>query len=845
MNTLLRLRGYFLNAASLISIRLRGAPCVRWVPWYGVLALGFLALLAPLPLRAADDGQLRILLLGSSEAYQPDPDIVWGAEDAFPPGPIASNLEQILSHDTNILESVVVQPWDLIQTHADLISHTLMSWFYWPDLHTNNLGLLHQAWDYVVMIDDPHVACMFPEYTLEGVKQIGAEVREGGGRPLLVMTWSSGENELSLFGEMTYRVGDGTDTPVVPAGYAWMNVAPELQDAGQRPTPRGSYVTAAAIYSTIFGRSAKASGYVPPDCSPSQRDTLADTALDTIQQEATQEHYSGSYEGPTRLITPPNKKRYLECADFNSSTETGIWNALLAIFSLTRISAYRYTSSYQTFPLNIGHVIDFCQSRFWDNADTNYWRNQAVFDYQDDYGITSMVRSVDEVMYSIPSPEQESDADICRYVTNEGGYFVPVRLLWSRLRTAHPEIPCQPDGHHMSDSYLQGIATMMYTLLSGRCPIGDEPANPASSEWQTWYCRKTGYEIAWQLATLNSRAPGLEILPSAVNATSVTAEAIDTMTVRFRCAPTSTVSVAVSLDQPAAMMANPSCLLFTPQNYSNAQSVSIRATPAASNETVSVSFLVTSADGVFNQLFDQWNYRATRSATQTWAITQTETQAIYLLENGAATFSLKIAGATSNNTVLLPPVHGTLGWSGTNLVYHSPTNYSGPDSLTFWVTNSADLAIGSVHFTVICPEDIATFETWARVNGVPASGGGSNDTDQDGSMDLLEYAWGSLPRDTASQAGLDAEPGSPAVGFARIGFNRYVQATDLSFFVESANTLAAGVPWTCVLSNINAAGWNGPASYFESAPTSGVARVQVTDPDNTACDKFMRVRVKQ
>jgi hypothetical protein len=38
----------------------------------------------------------------------------------------------------------------------------------------------------------------------------------------------------------------------------------------------------------------------------------------------------------------------------------------------------------------------------------------------------------------------------------------------------------------------------MYTLLSGRCPIGDEPADASSAEWQSWYCRKVGYEVAWQ-----------------------------------------------------------------------------------------------------------------------------------------------------------------------------------------------------------------------------------------------------------------------------------------------------------------------------------------------------------
>jgi hypothetical protein len=31
---------------------------------------------------------------------------------------------------------------------------TLMSWFYWPEDRVNTLALLHQNWDYVVMIED-------------------------------------------------------------------------------------------------------------------------------------------------------------------------------------------------------------------------------------------------------------------------------------------------------------------------------------------------------------------------------------------------------------------------------------------------------------------------------------------------------------------------------------------------------------------------------------------------------------------------------------------------------------------------------------------------------------------
>lgn len=655
-------------------------------------AMWLVALLCAGGARAAEDGQLRILVLGSSDAYH--------AEIAFPPVPIASSLQQILAQDTNLTQSIHVQAQDLFQTNQALSSHSLMSWFYWPDNHANTLALLHEAWDYVVMIDDPHVASVFPEYHLEGVKQVGEAVRQGGGQPLLVMTWSSGAaTPLEQFGEMAYRVGAGCGVPVVPAGYAWANVDAADADEGARPTPRGAYVTAAAIYSVLFGRSAKGSGHVPAGTPESVRDALADAAFGAVQAEATNTHYAGAFTGPTSLVAPANKKRYLECADFNSSTETGIWGGLVQVFAMARINAYRHTSGYQTLPA-IGHAIDFCQTRFYQVADTTYWRNHACFDYQDDNGTLTMIRSVDEVMHAVPSPEQESDASLARGMLAAGGFFVPVRLMWSRIYTAHPEIPCEPDGHHLSAPYLQGIAAMMYTLLSGRCPVGDEPANPATTEWQNWYCRKTGYEIAWQLATLNSRAPGFVVLPSSASATNLTANAADSLTIRFRHAPTAEVTVAATVSHPDHLILNPARLVFTPQNHMVAQTVSIRGTPGATNGAVNVDFTTASPDPVFNGLSDTWPYRAVGSGPPAGGTTQAGTQAVSVVENTVAEFSLGVAGASAGNTALLAPVHGSLQWAGTNLAYRPATNYQGQDELAYWVTNGAGLTLGAVRFTV-------------------------------------------------------------------------------------------------------------------------------------------------
>ena len=138
---------------------------------------------------------------------------------------------------------------------------------------------------------------------------------------------------------------------------------------------------------------------------------------------------------------------------------------------------------------------------------------------------------------------------------------------------------------------------------------------------------------------------------------------------------------------------------------------------------------------------------------------------------------------------------------------------------------------------------IMTFETWASAYGIPTSGGHTNDSELDGYVDLLEYALGSLPTNASSLARLDANV--DAMGSFSLWFARYANTTDISLFVESTDSLVPATTWRCILSNMNARGWSGQASYIESAPTSGIAKVRITNPDTASTNKFVRVRVEK
>ena len=546
----------------------------------------------------------RVLVLGSSQSYL--------SEAAFPTAGVAGNLQGILEGDASVSQPVTVQNTDTYKSDATtgFSARTLMSWFYWPDTHAATLALLANNWNYVVMVDDPYVASTFPEYHLEGVMRISQEARKIGAQPISVMTWSSGSTAVSKFGEMAYRVGDGAGVSVAPAGYAWNNLSTELKDTGTRPTARGAYVTAATVFSRIFNRSAKLSSFVPAGMTVADRDALADVALLTVQAEAAKTQYSGTVRRPTHFATPLVKNRSVRYADWNSSTEDGISGRFSTCFSNLRTSVSQpYSSGYQSFP-TVPEVIDFCHSRFYDYADPTQWRNYGTFDFQDKNGARSMVVGMDRVMWPNGFPEQPTGAvNVGDYFMNRGTFFVPIRVLWARIQEAQPQIPFQSDGHHMSSPVLNGVAAMMVTLLTGRCPTGDEPADPTSTAWQEWFCRKTGYEVAVQHATLNARMAGFLVLPSATTATTLSEGTNEIMPVRFRYAPTADVTVKVTADQPGAVVITPATLTFTPANYATAQNVVVKlASGARPVGPVTLRFDSQSSDRVFDQLNDEWTY---------------------------------------------------------------------------------------------------------------------------------------------------------------------------------------------------------------------------------------------
>ncbi|MFK8056049.1 MAG: MopE-related protein [Saprospiraceae bacterium] len=491
------------------------------IPFLKILILGFLA--APLSVLNAqsnldvnDDGTVNVLVIGTS--------LTIDRSGSFSPDQITAELQSILANDpsTSLAVNVVAEN---IYTNKDVTlglggggteytwahhRHSLVQYYYWPEGREQRMDYLSgnagTAWDYVVIGSDPYFVENVPGYYSLGVNKIAAKVTEGGAVPLLLMTWPKGAtaDDVAHFEEFTYRTADGASAAldVVPAGSAWQALSANKKDpSSSHPSPNGAYVTAAAIYSHIEGKSASTSSY-------SYDDEIATVAAETVQEELSQVHYSG-----VRKFLSPFKSCDLgdTTISYNhtgTSSERGILSGLNWVFN----------QSHKTLANGGGAPISFNYGRANTNfepnkryqVDSSRFRFSFGFPMQDhsNHGNTSMLYGID--MRS-GGTLNDTDVGTARYMIQQGelpfGRAIPIRTLYAQMLEAMPGQSAYSDSWHMNKDLDKASAAYMYTLLNGTCVLGEEPVDQTSAEWRTWTSHKIGYETAWNLMYLEGTAP--------------------------------------------------------------------------------------------------------------------------------------------------------------------------------------------------------------------------------------------------------------------------------------------------------------------------------------------------
>lgn len=665
--------------------------------------------------------EFNILIIGSTESYS---SMNRDALQAIPFNPleIANHLREITQADSRITGPKDVVFEDLYRTKFiptsigqggalwDLTyrSYSLAQYYYWPEDRTarlkNLIGEGGIAWDYVVLMDDPYLIANMPGIYAEGVNNIAQQIDSN--KLILLMQWpkpgsSSKANpfDASHYREITYRVGNSLGIKVVPAGDAWTTLEPK-DVSSQHPSPNGAYLAAACIYSAIFSRDASQTGYTFQNATFD--DLIATHAMETVQNSKSQ--YTGKFKFETPFTMKAVKKRAITASQSGSSSEAGINGGLGRVLKLCKVT---YTVKKNGDPsllppsdFNFGRANRAFETNKRYQVDPTRFGRAYGFPMQD-----QKTTSAETMLYGIDARYNDDGTDlgiafkmIRQNETVKDVRTVPLRLMWAKIHDFDPLLEPLRDNWHMSRYADEMGASYMYTLLSERCCIGDEPQDNTTDSWRYWLSRRIGYETAWRLSSLQARASGFVVLPSSEDAeisTSIKTKA--TLMVRFLYAPISKVTVTVSINNPNVAIINPHTLTFTADNYATAQTVTVLGLPGnLASEEFDVIFSTSSDDEVFDELNDVWNYTNARTLTGAKTIVEKGEKILRCQLDSTLVINLGINGATSQNTFIIGTFNGSISWNGANLNYTASLGYSGTESFSYYVEQDATVTKGHI-----------------------------------------------------------------------------------------------------------------------------------------------------
>ncbi|HEY8240377.1 MAG TPA: hypothetical protein VIH35_02980, partial [Kiritimatiellia bacterium] len=132
-------------------------------------------------------------------------------------------------------------------------------------------------------------------------------------------------------------------------------------------------------------------------------------------------------------------------------------------------------------------------------------------------------------------------------------------------------------------------------------------------------------------------------------------------------------------------------------------------------------------------------------------------------------------------------------------------------------------------------ESASPFDLWRYQRYGTTNVDASADTDGDGNSTLIEYATGSGPTFSNSAAPFTAVRSNNV----HVLFNWNTNASDATIYVEGANALSNGAPWTGIATNRNGS-WGGATNVIEGGGNPAPVNVTDTQPGT---NRFLRLRV--
>lgn len=437
----------------------------------------------------------------------------------------------------------------------DYRCHSLAQWFFWPEGRQKRLknlqGKSEAKWDFIVLVGDAYLIAQMPGIYAEGVNLIADVIRQSDAHPLLLLPWSNNRTTAGLT-EVVCRVGMSARINVIPLS------------------------TSRAVMREI----------------------------------------SAPFDNQNPFAMKYVTERKITYNHTGTSSERGIEGAIKRTVARCGIEARRANKKVndQNITFNYGRGNSHFEKPKQYKVDPGLFDRSYGFPMQDHSASApiTMLYGIDKRFFSEGAPEDGTDLGIAWDMIRQKEIpkdirCIPIRLMWAKLHDLDPEMKPLGDRWHMNRYLDDASATFMYTLLSGRCPIGDMPDKSDTNAWRGWLGQKVGYETAWRMSHLTTRVPGFTVQPIGNNAT-VQSKASTKLSVKLYYKPTETVTVRIITDKPEVATAEPKYLTFTPDNHSTEQIVTVDTLMVKADTQIHVKCETRSKDAVFTGLHDTWAY---------------------------------------------------------------------------------------------------------------------------------------------------------------------------------------------------------------------------------------------
>ena len=622
----------------------------------------------------------------------------------------------------------------------------LFTWFHYPfpaDVETktrwpNLRGEVDKKWDFVVLLGDTYSIEHLPGFYALGVSEIGKEVAKGSAKTVLLMPWPSAESTSSIkhYKEVVYRVGRSGGYAVAPAGLAWAAARENASDL--HPTANGAYLAAATLYSRLIGESASSSSY-------EYNDALADLAHQTVEKNKGAIQYKGRFASPHPHSMQFNTVRKVHHSITGTSTERGHLTVIKKVMDACGVEHDNYFNHrYETndpsseksgWPTKVGGPIEtkapisfnigkfgfYPHDEFKVNPD--YWKRAYTFQYQ------GLLKSNDHAASMVSVHDMRAGKKALEHAPHLGA-TIP-RASWTMFNRVHPGQKLNGGGNHLSPIAILPNAAFIYTSDSGRCPLTPEVSQPSAE----WNAMRTGYEAGWIMGNLQVRAPGFRVRPSAADKLEVhnhhTGEN-ETMSVNFIFEPKAHVKVQLTSSHPELVKISPSELTFTPENHDTAQqfTFSVVKTAPTTEEEITITVSTKSADEVYNELQDSWEYTARSRDSVSIPLPLADN---YRMKEGGVLSLTKQEGVLRNDEVHADApatklkvtenvTHGSLTLEDDGAFTYTPkAEFHGRDSFSYTVSNkngTSEEATVQIDVSDLDPSLITWYEFEDVGNGV-------------------------------------------------------------------------------------------------------------------------------